>query len=355
MQRRKVYFIVLVTLLLLSLLHMTAAAQTAPAALPLGEIIQEFVNETQMSHQYAFSALDHEPIFLLAASQDYEAPLNVVLSNQLTTENVMMAKLNVSGMCLRIVPGDTNYVLNIAAQNPQQAQWYGLLLTTSEPDTIACSEENFGLLATMATTADGALGINRNIDVSNTSCLAVANTEAGITIQTSTANDPLAGIGVDINASVAVIGSVDAQALLLINANGTIGFVPRADVSVSGNCTAIPVVTIVGNIITGTESLIDLILGTVSTAVSVPDSINTTLDVAGNVVDPVTGTVTATVDGTVTVAEPVVISVESTGAVVVEPIESAVEVITSTEVNTDGAGEAGNGICLDGLGLPIGC
>ncbi len=152
-------------------------AQAPATVLPNGQVIQEFVSNSQFTRQYQFSALPDQSMFVLAVSKDYTNAPSINIVKQGTNEAVASIKMAVNGMCLRLAPGTTSYNLNVVAdyndgQPSDMSQFYSLLVVSGDPSQLLCPADDMAKLmnATISDTGvtqDDTNGQNLVTDGSN--------------------------------------------------------------------------------------------------------------------------------------------------------------------------------------------
>jgi hypothetical protein len=170
--------------------------------------------------------------------------------------------MGVSGMCLRIAPGTERYTLNVAANAPQQQQWYGILLTQGEPTDMMCPDDllsSFGDFFSgsgSALNGGGLLSLGSGFAGLQSDCQASSGVIGNVNVRS--AADQTAPIidQIPVDATVPVLGSVGD--FLLLDVNGTPGFALAPALAISGDCSQTALVTVNADEVSPTDGLIDL-------------------------------------------------------------------------------------------------
>ncbi|MFN8452792.1 MAG: hypothetical protein U0521_30325, partial [Anaerolineae bacterium] len=245
--------------LVISLIALTpTTAQSVSTMLPLGGTIEHYVSTDMLSRRYEFQARQDKSLFLLIVSNDYSNAPAVVVSDAVTNENIATARMGVSAMCLRFGPSSEHYLMNVSADQPAGAQWYGIALANGEPDEIMCPAEFVNQFASSLALAGKPLTLGSGVTPGTGDCMASSATNGNVDVHLG--NDlttPIFNtVGVDTLAPV--LGSIPDTGMVGLDMGDGYGFASGSLLAVSGNCTDVPVVSVVDSVINGTGGLIDL-------------------------------------------------------------------------------------------------
>ncbi len=252
-------FIPLFFVLVISLIALTpTTAQSISTMLPLDGTIEHYVSTDMLSRRYEFQALQDKSLFLLVVSNDYSNAPAVVVSDAVTSENIATAKMGVSAMCLRFGPSSEHYMMNVSADHPAGAQWYGIALANGEPDEIICPAEFVNQFASSLAMAGKPLTLGSGVTPGTGDCTASSATTGNVDVHLG--NDlttPIFNtVGVDTLAPV--LGAVSDTGLLLLDTGDGYGFASSGLLAISGNCTSVPIISVDDSVINGTGGLINI-------------------------------------------------------------------------------------------------
>lgn len=361
--RLKTFSLLFITIVTGVLIFQPVAAQDIFVSLPTGSALQDYVDTADLSNWYRFDARDDQSLFLLIVSADYDNAPALVISDARTNENIATAHMGVNGMCLRFAPGSASYTLNIAADNPIHAQWYGILMETGAPTEMFCPESMRGAFASgfggSAMTSNpnsgtgqdgGTLILDENLNT-DSGCIVSSGVNVGVNVRSLNSLDaPIVG-RIGVNSLVPVIGSTADHQWLAVNMNNTPGFASSGILAVSGNCAAIPVVTVATNSVIDTGSRIDLTsfinmdtnVGGIDADTALAAGDTELLDVVADV----------SLDDGVSDSSPLNLG----GNVSLDAgngTTANVEISTSATQSSNGSG-GGAGVCVNILGIRVSC
>lgn len=252
-------FIPLFFVLVISLIALTpTTAQSVSTMLPLGGTIEHYVSTDMLSRRYEFQALQDKSLFLLVVSNDYSNAPAVVVSDAVTSENIATAKMGVSAMCLRFGPSSEHYMMNVSADQPAGAQWYGIALANGDPNEIMCPAEFVNQFASSLAMAGKPLTLGSGVTPGSGDCTASSATDGSVDVHLgSDLTTPIFNsVGVDTLAPV--LGTVSDTGLLLLDTGDGYGFASSGLLAISGNCSNVPIISVDDSVINGTGGLIDL-------------------------------------------------------------------------------------------------
>lgn len=235
------------------------AAQQISTPLPVGGVLQQFVDTATRSRQYRFDARADESVFLLVVSDDYEDAPAIVISDAITNENIATAKTAVSAICMRFGPGGESYTMNISAENPDGLQWYGVALTSGDPSELSCPQELVNTFIDGFSAAKNGLTLGNGLNMSNVNCNASSGANVGVNVRSgNNSTAPIIG-SVQVDSLVPVVGvTPDAERLLVVLPGGSYGFASGNILAISGDCSTVPTVTVDNTTVNGTDNLLDL-------------------------------------------------------------------------------------------------
>lgn len=368
--KAKRYILFVSIVVFCSLVFSSVGAQQVATPFPVGEMLLQNVNASEMVRNYQFRGLEQESLFLLAVSQDYTNTPQITLTDNSTNRTMAMVQVGISGMCLRIAPGVETYTLSMTNANPPTTQFYGLLLLRNLPTVFTCDEDAMSNLANAVNGAsessgslfetissDGSDGASNNpVNPNNpggTGCEVMsASLTQGVNIRALTDIQSPIISNLRVGNIIPVNGIVEARDWLLVNNSGASGFVSRVAVEMGGDCSQVPVVAIEGSAVvnTGVTSnlgvFVNLEAGSTNASLNVDATVGGEdgINVGANV-NAGTGGVEANVNvGDSTIAN-IGVNVGDEAAPIIEAEVPAIE----TEVSV------GSKTCVIILGVPIIC
>jgi hypothetical protein len=258
------------------------SAQQVIIPFEVGQTLIHNVNTTQSTRTYQIMEREDSSVFILAVAQDYtSSPAMTLLDNE-TNRIAGMMNLDISGMCLRLAPGNSGYTLTVVAEDAAAgAQIYGLELLEDEPTAFSCNDLAMASLASATNAAtldstnanltsltDGFFGDDdgNDVDLNNPNgannpggCQAASDSSiVGVNIR-SLADQSSSVIGnIGVGDIVPVLGIVDGTDFLLVDNGDALGFASNQVIQLGGDCTDVPLVETNGSSVLGTGDTIDL-------------------------------------------------------------------------------------------------
>ena len=252
------------------------SAQQVIIPFEVGQRLIHNVSNIQNTRTYQITELQESSVFILAVAQDYTSSPAITLLDQETNRIAGMMNLDVSGMCLRLAPGNGGYTLTVVAEDAAaEAQIYGLELLEDEPTAFSCNDLEMANLASATNAAtldstnanlatlfgDGSLSDNDGNNGSNNpvGCQATSGSSIVNVNVRSLADQSSSIVGnIGVGEIVPVLGVVDGTDFLMVEDGDTVGFASYDVIQLGGNCSDMPLVEVNGSSMHDTGDTIDL-------------------------------------------------------------------------------------------------
>ena len=203
------------------------APEAAMRALPSGEVLHTVISGNRAPDSYTFGAKSDGVEYLLVHTPETDFGPSVTLANAETEETVAMFRLDVTGACLRLAPGSSEYILTVAPSETGLEQAYSVLLWQPTASQPLCPYNVFYPAQSLAA---------EDMTLSTSSCTAtpVGNQAINVRAAPNTSSAVIAHLMP--GSTFPVLARSANGVWLMVNAEGTVGWIAAPVVSTNGDC-----------------------------------------------------------------------------------------------------------------------